>query len=96
MSFHGIKSHREAGDAKRKEDESEKKRHHLAMFIVSMGSQSRDYEWKKGGLGIINGRVEKRGLSPSEAPSSTLEQLQAGIELLDWSSWPPRVGRRRR
>ena len=38
MSLHGIKSHREAGDAKRKEDESEKKRHHLAMFFVSMGS----------------------------------------------------------
>ena len=40
-----------------------------------------------------NGRVEKRSLSPSEAPSSTLEQLQAGIELLDWS--PPQRAERR-
>ena len=31
MTLHGIKSHREAGDAKRKEDESEKKRHHRPL-----------------------------------------------------------------
>ena len=38
MTLHGIKSHREAGDAQRKEDESEKKGHHLTFFVVSMGS----------------------------------------------------------